>query len=102
MLLFVNDEEVVRHGVQYLHLIALMYLLPAVTNGIQGYFRGIGDLKVTLWSSFVNMGVRVSAAIPLVFVCKLGMAALPFSYLCGWFAMLIAEVPLLVSKMKEQ
>ena len=53
MLLFVNDEEVVRHGVQYLHLIALMYLLPAVTNGIQGYFRGIGDLKVTLWSSFV-------------------------------------------------
>ena len=102
MLLFVNDEEVVRHGVQYLHLIALMYLLPAVTNGIQGYFRGIGDLKVTLWSSFVNMGVRVIAAIPLVFVCKLGMAALPFSYLCGWFAMLIAEVPLLVSKMKEQ
>lgn len=48
------------------------------------------------------MGVRVIAAIPLVFVCKLGMAALPFSYLCGWFAMLIAEVPLLVSKMKEQ
>ena len=101
MLLFVNDEEVVKHGVQYLHLIAFMYLLPAMTNGIQGYFRGIGDLKVTLWSSFVNMGVRVIAAIPLVFVCKLGMAALPFSYLCGWFAMLIAEVPLLVSKMRE-
>ena len=101
MLLFVNDEEVVRHGVQYLHLIALMYLLPAATNGIQGYFRGIGDLKVTLWSSFINMGVRVLAAIPLVFVCKLGMAALPFAYLCGWFAMLIAEVPLLVSKLKE-
>lgn len=101
MLLFVNDEEVVRHGVQYLHLIALMYLLPAATNGIQGYFRGIGDLKVTLWSSFINMGVRVLAAIPLVFVCKLGMAALPFAYLCGWFAMLIAEVPLLVSKLRE-
>lgn len=100
MLLFVNDEEVVALGVQYLHLIALMYLLPALTNGIQGYFRGIGDLKVTLWSSFVNMGVRVLAAIPLVFICKLGMAALPFAYLFGWAAMLLAEVPLLVRKLR--
>lgn len=39
MLLFVNDEEVVRHGVQYLHLIALMYLLPAV----QMEYRGISE-----------------------------------------------------------
>ena len=98
MLLFVRDEEVVSLGVQYLHMISVMYLLPAATNGIQGYFRGIGDLKVTLWSSFVNMGVRVLAAIPLVFVCRLGIAALPLSYLCGWVAMLLAEVPLLVKK----
>ena len=67
-LLFVKDEEVIRHGVSYLHLIAAMYLLPAATNGIQGYFRGIGDLKITLISSFINMGVRVLAALPLVFL----------------------------------
>lgn len=101
MLLFVQDEEVIDLGVQYLHLIALMYLLPAVTNGLQGYFRGIGDLKVTLWSSFVNMGVRVIAAIPLVFWCHLGMAALPLSYLCGWIAMLLAEVPLFIRKLRN-
>ena len=47
MLMFVKDEEVIRHGVTYLHLISIMYLLPALTNGIQGYFRGIGDLKIT-------------------------------------------------------
>ena len=29
-----------------------MYLFPAVTNGVQGYFRGIGDLKITLISRF--------------------------------------------------
>lgn len=98
MQLFVHDEEVIRLGIQYLHLIALMYLLPAVTNGIQGYFRGIGDLKVTLWSSFINMGVRVASAIPCVFYFQLGICALPISYLCGWTAMLIAEVPLLIKK----
>ena len=74
MKLFVEDKEVIGLGVEYLHLIAVMYLLPAATNGIQGFFRGIGDLKVTLWSSFTNMGIRVPAAIPLVFLCRLGMS----------------------------
>lgn len=101
MFLFADDTEVVGLGVEYLHLIAPMYLLPAATNGIQGYFRGIGDLKVTLYSSFINMAVRVAAALPFVFVLKLGMTALPYAYMYGWFAMLLAEVPLLVRKWKE-
>lgn len=100
MKLFAADEEVIRLGVQYLHIIAIMYLLPAATNGIQGFFRGIGDLKVTLLSSFVNMGVRVLAAIPLVFLCRLGMMALQVSYMCGWVAMLVVEVPLLMKQWK--
>ena len=65
--LFVSDTDVVKEGVTYLKLISFMYLLPAVTNGIQGYFRGIGDLKITLISSMVNMGVRVLAAFVFVF-----------------------------------
>ena len=66
MSLFVKDEEVIGHGVVYLHLIAVMYILPAVTNALQGFFRGIGDLKVTLMSSFTNMAVRVIAAAPMM------------------------------------
>lgn len=96
MLLFVKDEEVILHGVKYLRLISFMYILPAATNGIQGYFRGIGDLKITLLSSFINMGVRVIAAIPLVLVMGIGIEALPLSYLAGWIGMLIAELPLLI------
>jgi putative MATE family efflux protein len=101
MQMFVNDETVIVLGVRYLRVIAIMYLLPAFTNGIQGYFRGIGDLKITLVSSFVNMGVRVLAALPLVFLLKLDIVALPVSYLFGWIAMLIVEVPLLVKCLKE-
>lgn len=101
MMLFVKDEEVIGHGVTYLHLISIMYLLPALTNGIQGFFRGIGDLKITLISSFVNMGVRVLAAAPLVLILGLGIEALPFSYLAGWIGMLIAEVPLLIKTYKK-
>ena len=96
MSLFVKDEEVIGHGVVYLHLIAVMYILPAITNSLQGFFRGIGDLKVTLMSSFTNMTVRVIAAAPMVLLWNFGIEALPYSYLAGWIAMLITEGPLLV------
>lgn len=96
MSLFVKDEEVIGHGVIYLHLIAVMYILPAMTNAIQGFFRGIGDLKVTLLSSFTNMGVRVIAAAPMILLWNFGIEALPYSYLAGWIAMMIVEIPLLV------
>ena len=90
------DEEVIGHGVIYLHLIAVMYILPAVTNAIQGFFRGIGDLKVTLMSSFTNMAVRVIAAAPMILLWNFGIEALPYSYLAGWVAMLLVETPLMI------
>ena len=90
-----QDEAVIAHGVSYLRLISFMYLLPAVTNGVQGFFRGIGDLRVTLISSMTNMGVRVAAALLLVFLIGMGMEALPLSYLAGWIGMLAVELPLL-------
>lgn len=98
MCLFTQDEATILLGEQYLQLIAWMYVVPAVTNGIQGYFRGMGDLKITLWSSLVNMGVRVLACILLVFVCKMGMIALPWSYFIGWVAMMLYEFPFLIRR----
>lgn len=101
MKLFTSDTEVIGHGVIYLRLISVMYVLPSLTNGIQGYFRGIGDLRITLISSIINMGLRVLVAIPLVFGFGMGIEALPFSYLAGWVGMLIAEMPLLVRNYRE-
>lgn len=101
MMLFVSDEEVITHGVRYLRLIAFFYLLPAATNGIQGYFRGVGRLKLTLRCSIINSGVRVAAAFLLVLAFHMGIEALPISYMFGWIAMLIAEVPILIRNYRE-
>ncbi len=98
MRLFVNDEEVIGTGVRYLQLISFMYLLPAATNGLQGFFRGIGDMKVTLISSIVNMGARVAAGFFLVSAFHMHIEAFPWAYLIGWAAMLIAEIPLLLRR----
>ena len=53
--LFVDDPAVIDLGVKFLRCASLFYLMPGVTNGIQGGFRGLGDLKITLNSSMLNM-----------------------------------------------
>ena len=95
MRLFTADAEVLKEGETYLRLIAFMYVMPALTNGIQGYFRGIGDLKVTLVSSMLNMGMRFASCLLYVFVFHMGIEAVPWACFTGWVAMLAYETPLL-------
>lgn len=40
MRMFAEEPEVIELGARFLRLISLMYFLPALTNGIQGFFRG--------------------------------------------------------------
>ena len=98
MKLFVDEEsaEVVTLGVSYLKVIAFMYIMPAITNIVQGIFRGMGDLKVTLMSTIANMGARVIAAHILISVMGKGFSALAWSNFWGWIFMMLFEVPLLV------
>lgn len=98
--LFTTDAAVIDEGVKYLHLIAFMYILPAITNGVQGYFRGMGDLQITLISSMINMGGRVAAAAVLVLYCHMGFEAIPWSYTVGWGVMMLYELPYLVRYMR--
>ena len=49
--MFVTGEgadRVIALAVQYLGTMALFYLLPAMTNGFQGYYRGMGNMPMTL------------------------------------------------------
>lgn len=103
MRLFVTEDsaEVVALGVSYLKIIAFMYIMPALTNIVQGFFRGMGDLKVTLISTITNMGVRVIAAHILISMMGKGFSALAWSNFWGWVFMLLFEVPLLVRNMKK-
>ncbi len=90
-----DDINVVELGTEYLQLIAFMYIFPALTNGIQGYFRGMGRLKITLAASMINMGVRVAVTAILFLGFSLGLEALPFAYMAGWIGMFILELPIL-------
>ncbi len=96
-----GETKVAELGTAYLHLIAFMYFLPALTNGIQGFFRGTGDLKITLYSTFMNMFGRVAAVFLMLRAADLGFASLAWANLAGWVVMLLFEVPLLLRSIKE-
>jgi putative MATE family efflux protein len=100
MNLFVPNEgsQVIDLGTTYLKLMAFFYLLPAWTNGIQGYFRGMGDLKVTLISTSVQMFGRVIFAYLLA--PRFGIVGIALSCLAGWIIMLLYEVPVLIKHRK--
>ncbi len=101
MRLFADEPEVIALGVRFLRLVSLFYLLPSATNGIQGGFRGVERLQVTLNSSLLNMGGRVAAAALFVLVFHMDIEALPWSYAVGWGCMLLYELPLLFRLWKE-
>jgi putative MATE family efflux protein len=103
MSLFVTDgaSEVVVLGTTYLRDMAFFYILPAFTNWLQGYFRGMGNMKITFYSTSVQMICRVFfvyTIVPLV-----GFTGIAYACLGGWIAMLLYEAPVYIKvKSKEK
>jgi len=86
-----SDHKIITLGTNYLHMMAFFYLLPAMTNGLQGYFRGMGNMKITFLSTLTQMIFRVLFSYLLV--PSMGMEGIAFACLLGWVAMLLVEVP---------
>lgn len=96
-----SDSPSVSFGISYMKLISFMYFLSGITHMIQGFFRGIGHLKVTLISTISNMTVRVIFAFLFIKVFHFGFNSLAFSNLFGWIAMIFLELPMLIRCIKQ-
>ncbi len=51
-------QEIVAAGVAYIGLKAFFFLMPGITNAIQGHFRGLGRMKIVLFSTVLQTGIR--------------------------------------------
>jgi putative MATE family efflux protein len=93
MKLFVSSNEtgMIKLGGHYLGLMAFFYLLPSFTNGMQGFFRGMGNMKVTLVSTIIQISFRVLFVYALV--PQIGMDGVAYASAIGWLFMLAYEVP---------
>ena len=92
-------EEVVALGRAYLKWMALFYLFPAVTNGMQGFYRGMGKMYTTVIGTFLQAATRAVCAALLA--PKFGIVGIAFSCAIGWSLMLLFEVPYYVVTCKK-
>lgn len=102
MRLFAPDPDniMIPLGVSYLHIMSLIYVLPGVTNGLQGYVRGWGAMNLCLVSTFLQIGSRVVFAALLI--PRFGMPGIAYCCLMGWIVMLVYEWPYFVTHRKSQ
>lgn len=85
-----KGSQMVEYGISYLTLMAFFYVLPSFTNGMQGYFRGIGHMKATLIGTLIQISIRVIViwiAVPII-----GLNGAAYGCLFGWLCMIAFQV----------
>ena len=91
MSLFTTDAEIIQNGVTYFNLIGFCFWLPCLTNGMQGYLRGVGAMKTSLFATLTQISFRVAAT--LLLVPRMGISGVALACVIGWSAMLVWTLP---------
>ena len=84
-------DEIVALGSQYLGYMAFFYIFPGLTNGFQGFFRGMGKMYTTIVGTFIQVSLRT--AFTALLAPRMGMVGVAFSCAIGWSCMLLFEIP---------
>ncbi len=90
LFLFSTDETILSEGQRYFSVMAFFYFFSAMTNGMQGFFRGKKYMKVSLAGSLTQISVRV--LFTFLLIPGLGITGIAFACAAGWIAMLILVV----------
>ena len=86
-----EGSSMVQTGTIYLKYMSFIYILPAVTNWLQGYIRGFGRMNICLTATFIQIVGR--AGIGIVLIPAYGLEGVAFSCMVGWLCMLAFEIP---------
>lgn len=90
MNLFTDDKEVIRIGVQYLHIVGYFYFTFAIMFSYLGVFRGAGDTIIPMIITLVAMWIfRIPAA--YILAEYYGTVGVWWSIPTGWIFGLLAS-----------
>ncbi len=95
-----KDPLVIAEGVKYLGTMSFFYILPALTNGMQGFMRGMGKMRITLISTAIQVTVRVIFTYALI--NGLGIRAISIACALGWALMMAFEYPYAYACLKKR
>ena len=95
-----SSAEIVAIGADYLFYMAFFYFFPAFTNGLQGYFRGVQRMEVTLLCTTLQAGTR--CLMTYLLTPRLGIRGIAFACAIGWSLMLLYEAPCCLADRKRR
>lgn len=87
--LFISEpsKEMTESGVRYLTLMSAAYLYVPISTITQGMFRGTGNMKLTVASTFIQISLRVVFTYLLIEAC--GLDAVVYGTMIGWGVMVL-------------
>lgn len=87
MLLFVQPQEteIIRIGVEYLHIEGAFYLGIGLLFLLYGYYRGLGRSMMSIVLTVISLGSRVLLAYLLSGTAAVGMVGIWWAIPIGWF-----------------
>ena len=100
--LFVSGDGadvVIRLGSDYLMYMSAFYLWPALTNGFQGFFRGMGKMYTNIFGTVVQISIRTLCTYFLA--PRIGIVGIAFACIIGWSVMLAFEIPYFIVTCKK-
>ena len=87
--IFSTDKAVIEAGAAYTGTKAFLYMFSMSGEMLQGFFRGIGKLKVTMIASAGQVILRV--ILSAILIPKLGIYGICISVVTGWFLLTVFE-----------
>ena len=88
--LFIKEgdaAQIVRIGADYLSLMAFFYIYPTLTNWIQGFFRGMGRMRITIVLTAVQITLRTVCTYLLA--PEMGIRGIAVACAVGWTGLLL-------------
>ena len=82
-------EEIVAAGISYLSVKSFFFLMPGLTNAIQGHFRGLGMMKMVLFGTILQTSVRTLCV--FFWVPRYGINGEAWACFTGWLCMVIVQ-----------
>lgn len=85
-----GEQTAISIGVSYLRLMSVLYILTALCNTFQGFYRGLGLMRITLNATIIQIPVRVILSYWLLKSFELN--AIPIATGIGWLLMIAYEL----------
>lgn len=82
-----GDISVIHIGSTYIRFIAVFYIPCSIVSILQGFFRGVGKIKVAMSATITQIIVRV--ILSFILVPKYGIIGVCFSLISGWICIMI-------------